>query len=159
VTLRLFSSHSEISASVRFAWEGLPAVTLACGDLLFTPADAGEPAGDVLCVIDSDDDEPGAASAVPCLRAPRLRRCVALVGRADLGAFRARSAPNGDQETDAAELLERMRVPAVAPTRTSKPTQRVVLWGDELPQLRRRRVETVSADAALGLTAGKKPKG
>jgi hypothetical protein len=68
----------------------------------------------------------------------------------------------GDQETDAAELLERMTSPAVEPSRTSAPPHhdhRVVLWGDELPQLGRRRVEAVSRDAALGLTAGEKPKG
>jgi hypothetical protein len=39
-------------------------VTPASGDLLLTPADAGERARDVLCVIDSDDNEPGAAYAV-----------------------------------------------------------------------------------------------
>ena len=38
-------------------------MTLTAGDLLLTP-NAGERARDVLCVIDSDDNEPGAAYAV-----------------------------------------------------------------------------------------------
>lgn len=63
----------------------------------------------------------------------------------------------GGEETDAAELLWALEQTsgASAPAKT----QSVALWGDEMPQLGRRRIDSLSRDAAAGLTAGAKAKG
>jgi ADP-ribosylglycohydrolase/serine/threonine protein phosphatase PrpC len=67
---------------------------------------------------------------------------------------------SGDQETDAGDRLERIVRPAPLVSRPSPPPgDRVVLWGDELPQLGRRRIDAISPRVAAGLTAGAKPKG
>ena len=65
----------------------------------------------------------------------------------------------GDDETDARERVAALS-PAPTPPTSSAPTRpnRVVLWGDELPQLGRRRVEGLSPRLAAGLTAGAKGK-
>jgi len=68
----------------------------------------------------------------------------------------------GDQDTDAAERLAALPEPSPShPTASAVPTpvsDRVVLWGDALPQIGRRRVEALSSRAAAGLTAGGKKK-
>jgi ADP-ribosylglycohydrolase len=66
----------------------------------------------------------------------------------------------GGQATDAGERLallpERL---ALAPqTAMQPPAARVLLWGDALPEIGRRRVDGLSARCAAGLTAGAKEK-
>jgi hypothetical protein len=67
----------------------------------------------------------------------------------------------GDQETEARELLAALPDPVAARSASGVVTSRAaaaVLWGDELPQLGRRRVEALSGRSAAGLTAGRRAK-